>query len=160
MWDGLYLDDVHDIHVKVLHGESIAAWHTQNVVISVLHEQMFLCLVLPLTLWEEEEEQTSKGLTLINSAYMYVPIHTQWTKVIILLVSNKIALVIVQARMYLIVDIINNVTSWPIHIIMWCHYRWSPDHMLVTCTPTQMSTFTPSQWAEQHSPYWDTNREV
>lgn len=47
----LYLNDVHNVHVKVLHGECIALGYVQEKIISILHHQMPLCLVLPLPLW-------------------------------------------------------------------------------------------------------------
>ncbi len=46
----MYLNDIHYVHVEVLHCKGVALGDAQDVVVSVLHQQVTLSLVVPLAL--------------------------------------------------------------------------------------------------------------
>lgn len=48
----IYLNDVQDVHVEVLHREGIALGHTNHELVAILEQQVLLCLELALTLEE------------------------------------------------------------------------------------------------------------
>lgn len=48
----IYLNDVQDVHVEVLHREGIALGHANHELIAILKQQVLLCLELTLTLKE------------------------------------------------------------------------------------------------------------
>jgi len=49
-----HLNDVEDVHIEVLHGESIALGDANQQLIAILEQEVFLGLELALALWRQQ----------------------------------------------------------------------------------------------------------
>lgn len=67
------LNDIHDVHVEVLHRERIALGDVQKQIIPVLHDQMTMCLVLPKVL--QRHVHHYRALTTLSQAYLCLFLH-------------------------------------------------------------------------------------